>query len=91
LTLEVGISNTNTWDSHNVAHYAEPPHNPSKLIRTKTIGTAKSVDPKRPIADSKTKVRRMNDCKIAGRGRSFLGSAGKPIEIEDRDRNTKVW
>jgi len=55
------------------------------------MGTAVPVDPKRPTADSKIKVRRMNDCRIAGRGRSFLGSAGKPIEIEDRDINTNVW
>ena len=54
------------------------------------MGTAESVDPKRPMADSKVKVKRMNDCRTAGRGRSFLGSAGKPIEIEDRDINTKV-
>jgi hypothetical protein len=55
------------------------------------MGTAEAVDPKRPIADSRIKVRRMNDCRMAGIGRNFLGSAGKPIEIEDRDINTKVW
>ena len=55
------------------------------------MGTAEPVDPKRPIADSKVKVRRMTDCRIAGRGRSLRGSVGKPIEIEDRDINTKVW
>jgi hypothetical protein len=55
------------------------------------MGTADPVDPKRPIADSRIKVRRMNDCRTAGRGKSFLGSAGNPIDIEDRDINTKVW
>jgi len=54
------------------------------------MGSAELVDPKRPIEDSRIKVRRMNDCRMAGRGRGFLGSAGKPIEIEDQDINTKV-
>ena len=49
------------------------------------------MGPKRPIEDSRIKVRRMSDWRTAGRGRSFLGNAGKPIEIEDRDINTKVW
>lgn len=80
-------------DAEGYAYYAEPPHMPSRLIRTNTnriLGPSES-ELKNPTAASKLKVVNMIPCKMAGRERSRAGKGGMPRDMEDRDRKTVVW
>jgi len=44
-----------------------------------------------PVADSITRVINTADWMIAGRPSNFVGKAGIPTEIEDREKKTNVW
>jgi len=44
-----------------------------------------------PMADSVARIIRIQACSIAGRARSLAGKGGRPMEIEEREKKTKVW
>jgi hypothetical protein len=74
-------------------HYARPPQMPSKLMSRKTnmmLRPSESSE-KMPTADSNPSVSRMKPCRIDGNARKRGGSGGMPREMEEREKNTKVW
>ena len=73
-------------------YYASPPQMPSRAIRQPTQG----IDPvaesgRTPTADSRLRNTRMRDWRTAGRGSRISGNGGIPTEMEEREKNTKVW
>lgn len=60
------------------------------MTNTNIIASAPLSSGTSPIPDSIANVVRITNCTIAGSGRRRSGSAGRPKEIEERERKTVV-
>ena len=72
------------------AYYASPPQTPSIVMSIKTIAIASPslVAGIIPVPDSMKSMKSMKNCTIAGKGNRREGNAGKPSEMDDRERKT---
>jgi hypothetical protein len=88
------VSDTTTQAGiEKITYYARPPQTPSRLInrKTKVILRPSESAGKNPMADSDASVSRIKPCKMEGSERKRDGSGGRPMEIDEREKNTVVW
>ena len=73
-------------------YYANPPQTPSRLMKVNTNKMLRLSDlsPKTPTADSYIKVKKTKNWIMAGKDISRTGSAGMPMDIDAREKNTMV-